>query len=212
MMSLTSPGMLPASPRLHQQLTFILEIDRLKQVLRQTLLTDGSRRENDAEHSWHLAMMAIVLQEYAAQPVDLLRVLKMLLIHDLVEIDAGDTFCYDEQLLTTKADREQQAADRLFGLLPIELQADLYPLWQEFEARETADAQFAAALDLLQPILHNYQTQGHSWQKNQVTADQVRRRAQSIGVGAPVLGDYVEVLLQAAIDQGYLLDAPVSVA
>ncbi|OUC13788.1 MAG: phosphohydrolase [Alkalinema sp. CACIAM 70d] len=204
--------MLPASPRLHQQLTFILEIDRLKQVLRHTLLTDGSRRENDAEHSWHLAMMAIVLQEYAAQPVDLLRVLKMLLIHDLVEIDAGDTFCYDEQGLSSKADREQQAADRLFSLLPIELQRDLYPLWQEFEARETPEAQFAAALDRLQPILHNYQTQGHSWQKNQVTADQVRRRAQSIGVGAPVLGDYVEALLQSAIDQGYLLDAPVSAA
>src|SRR5690554_5148412 len=134
---------------------FILEIDKLKQIYRQTLVTDGSRRENDAEHSWHLALMAMVLAEHAAQLVDLLRVIKMVLIHDLVEIDAGDTFCYDGPAHNDKEEREYQAAQRLFSMLPEDQEQEFWQLWREFEAVETADAKFANALDRLQPMLNN---------------------------------------------------------
>jgi len=149
-------------PRLLQQMQFVVEIDKLKRVLRQTLLTDGSRRENSAEHSWHIALMAILLSEYATEPIDILRVVKMLLLHDLVEIDAGDTFCYDDRGHESKAEREMQAADRLFSLLPPDQASEFRALWDEFEAQETADAQFASTLDRLQPLLNNHQTQGHT--------------------------------------------------
>jgi putative hydrolases of HD superfamily len=190
--------------RLHQQIQFIVEIDKLKHVLRQTLLIDKSRRENDAEHSWHLAMMAIVLSEYAAQTVDLVRVLKMLLIHDLVEIDAGDTFCYDEQGTETQADRERQAADRIFGLLPPDQTVELRSLWEEFEAKQGSDACFAAALDRIQPVLHNYHTQGGTWKKAGVTVDKVRKRIAPIAQGAPVLAQFIDELIQDAVEKGYL--------
>ncbi|KAM3099503.1 HD domain-containing protein [Phormidesmis sp. 146-12] len=190
--------------RLHDQLRFIVEIDKLKHVLRQTSLIDKSRRENDAEHSWHLAMMAIVLSEYAAQTVDLVRVLKMVLIHDLVEIDAGDTFCYDEQGTETQADRERQAADRIFGLLPFDQTTELRSLWEEFEAKQTSDAQFAAALDRIQPVLHNYYTQGGTWKKAGVTIEKVRKRIAPIAKGAPILAQFVDELIQDAVEKGYL--------
>ncbi len=191
-------------PRLSQQIDFILEIDKLKQVLRQTSLTDGSRQENSAEHSWHLAMMAIALSEYAPQPINQLRVVKMLLLHDLVEIDAGDTFCFDTQANLDKADREQQAADRLFGLLPDDLQKEFRHLWEEFEAAETPDAQFARALDCFQPLLHNYQNSGGTWKKYGITRDRVLWRMQSIQTGAPDLWPYVETVIEQAIAAGYL--------
>jgi putative hydrolase of HD superfamily len=149
--------------RLTQQIQFIIEIDQLKQVLRQTLLNDGSRRENSAEHSWHLAMMVIVLAEYAPQGVTLLSAIKMVLLHDLVEIDAGDTFCYDVQGNESKAQREAQAALRLFGLLPADQASELRSLWEEFEAQQTPTAKFAAALDRIQPLLHNQQNRGGTW-------------------------------------------------
>lgn len=190
--------------RLNQQLQFVVEIDKLKHVLRQTLLIDQSRRENDAEHSWHLAMMAIVLSEYAAQEVDLVRVLKMVLIHDLVEIDAGDTFCYDEQGIATQADRERQAADRIFGLLPSDQEAELRSLWEEFEEKQSSDASFAAAIDRIQPVLHNYYTQGGTWKKAGVTADKVRKRIAPIAQAAPVLAQFIDELIQDAIEKGYL--------
>jgi len=190
--------------RLHNQLQFIVEIDKLKHVLRHTILMDKSRRENDAEYSWHLAMMAIVLSEYAAQAVDLVRVLKMVLIHDLVEIDAGDTFCYDEQGAETQADREHQAADRIFGLLPSDQTRDLRSLWEEFEAKHTADAQFAAALDRIQPVLHNYYTQGGTWKKAGVTVDKVRKRIAPIAQGSPILAQFIDELIQDAVEKGYL--------
>lgn len=193
-----------ATTRLTQQLDFILEIDKLKQILRQTRLTDGSRRENSAEHSWHLAMMAIALQEYAATSVDLLRVLKMLLVHDLVEIDAGDTFAFDIQANQDKVAREQQAADRLFGLLPDDLATQLRTLWNEFEAVETADAQFAKALDCLQPFLHNYQNQGGTWKEHAVTRDRVLWRMQAVQQGAPELWTTVQHLIDDSIERGYL--------
>ncbi len=196
--------MQPDPTRLHQQLQFIVEIDKLKHVLRQTLLIDKSRRENDAEHSWHLAMMAILLSEYAETEVNLVRVLKMVLIHDLVEIDAGDTFCYDEQAIQTQADREKAAADRIFGLLPADQTDQLRSLWEEFEAKQSADARFAAALDRLQPILHNYHTQGGTWKKAGVTISKVRQRIAPIALGSPRLGKFAEDLIQDALRQGFL--------
>ncbi|NJO78129.1 MAG: HD domain-containing protein [Cyanobacteria bacterium RM1_2_2] len=190
--------------RLHQQIQFILEIDRLKQILRQTLLTDSSRRENSAEHSWHLAMMAFVLAEYAPSGTDLLQAIKMLLIHDIVEIDAGDVSCYDVQGNLDKAEREQQAANRIFGLLPPDQAAELRALWDEFELRTTPTAQFAAALDRIQPILHNRQTQGHSWQIHNVKQLQVMQRVAPVEVGAPELWGYVQQIVEECIAAGYL--------
>lgn len=194
------------NPRLSQQIQFILEIDKLKQVLRQTLLTDGSRQENSAEHSWHLAIMAIALSEYAATPINLNRAIYMVLLHDLVEIDAGDTFCYDAQSNQNKAKRETEAADRLFGLLPADQAQDFRALWEEFEAGTSPDAQFAKALDCLQPLLHNWQTQGGTWRIHQVQRSQVLRRMQAVKVGLPALWDMVERIIDEAVDLGYLLN------
>lgn len=193
--------------RLQAQIQFIVEIDQLKHVLRQTLLMNKSRRENDAEHSWHLAMMAIVLSEYADPQVNLLRVLKMVLIHDLVEIDAGDTFCYDTIAVQDQHDREQKAAERLFGMLPENLGEELRSLWDEFEAKETLDAQFATALDRLQPLLHNYYTQGGTWKMANVTEAQVRKRMAPVSIGSPVLGEFVDGLIEDAIQQGFILQS-----
>ena len=149
--------------RFRQQLEFIMEIDKLKQVYRQTFLMDGSRKENDAEHSWHLAMMSVLLAEYALhQDLDITRVLKMVLIHDIVEIDAGDTYCYAQELRAASIAREQKAAQRLFGLLPADQAQEFQELWAEFEQRQTPEARFAAALDRFQPLLHNYMTKGKS--------------------------------------------------
>lgn len=193
-----------SSARLAQQIQFVLEIDQLKRVLRQTLLTDGSRRENSAEHSWHIAIMAILLAEYAPVPVDILQVVKMLLVHDLIEIDAGDTFCYDVQGNANKADREMQAADRLFGLLPPDQAKEFRALWDEFEAQETPAAQFAASLDRLQPLLNNHQTQGHTWQLHGITHDRVLQRMEPAKTGAPALWLFIQQLLEECVAAGYL--------
>ncbi len=193
-----------AQPRLTQQIQFILEIDRLKHILRQTLLIDASRQENSAEHSWHLAMMAIVLAEYAPEGVDLCRAIKMLLLHDLVEIDAGDTFCYDIQGNQQKAAREQLAADRIFGLLPPDLNQELRDLWEEFEAGKTVSARFAIALDRIQPLLHNWQTQGGTWKKHNIGINQVYQRMQPVESGAPELWAAVQQIMDESVDAGYL--------
>jgi putative hydrolases of HD superfamily len=190
--------------RLTQQIQFIIEIDRLKQVMRQTLLIDGSRRENSAEHSWHLAIMAIALAEYAPKNVDIFHAIKMLLIHDLVEIDAGDTFCYDVQGNHSKAEREAQAALRLFGLLPAGQGSELRFLWDEFEAGETPTAKFAAALDRIQPLLHNQQTQGGSWRIHGIRRDQVMKRVAPVETGAPELWPFVLKLIDDCVKAGYL--------
>jgi putative hydrolase of HD superfamily len=191
--------------RLAQQIQFIVEIDKLKRVLRQTLLMDESRRENSAEHSWHLAMMAILLAEYApSSTVDVLHVIKMLLVHDLVEIDAGDTFCYDLQGNQNKEVREAEAATRLFGLLPEEQGAELRALWEEFEAQETVAAQFATALDRLQPLLHNQQTRGGTWRIHGISRDQVLRRMHPVKEGAPALWPLVEQIIEDSVVAGYL--------
>lgn len=192
------------SERLQRQLDFILEIDKLKGILRQNLILDGSPRENDAEHSWHIAVMAIVLQEYAVKPVDLEKVLKMLLLHDLVEIDAGDTFCYDEEAGRDKRERETKAAERLYGLLPQELGEEFKALWLEFEEQKTAEARFAACLDRVQPFLNNYHIRGGTWQIHSVRSDQVRKRMEQVGPICPELGNYVNMLIADAVQQGFL--------
>ena len=198
-----------ASDRLAAQLRFIVEIDKVKGVFRQTLLIDKSRLENDAEHSWHLAVMAVLLAEYASDKgLDLLRVVKMVLVHDLVEIDAGDTYIYDEAGMKDKAERELAAADRVFGLLPPDQGAEVRGLWEEFEARDTPEAQFAAALDRLQPLLHNYHTQGAQWLKHGVTADRVLAVNRTMAAGAPELWAFAEQLIHDAVRKGYLAGDP----
>jgi putative hydrolases of HD superfamily len=190
--------------RLEQQLEFIMEIDKLKRVYRQTYLLNGQDKENDAEHSWHLAVMALLLHEYAAQKVDLAKVIKMVLVHDLVEIDAGDSFCYDEAANADKGEREEAAAARLFGLLPRDQGRLFRELWEEFEERKTPEACFAAALDRLQPLLHNYHTKGISWQEHKVTEDMVLERNCHIREGSPGLWEYAKGLIADAVDKGYL--------
>jgi len=190
--------------RLEQQINFVMEIDKLKHIYRQNLVADGSRRENDVEHSWHLAVMAMILQEYSAQPVDLTRVMKMVLLHDLVEIDAGDTFAYDPEAGLDKEEREKAAADRLYGLLPPDQAVELRELWNEFEAGETAEAKFATCLDRMQPLLNNYHTQGGTWQTHSVSSEKVRKRMEPIGESSPVLGEYVESIIEDSILQGIL--------
>jgi putative hydrolase of HD superfamily len=189
---------------LRRQAGFLREIDRLKGVFRQTYLLDGSRKENDAEHSWHLAMYAMVLAEHANEPVDLERVLKMVAIHDLVEIDAGDTFAYDQAAHADKADRERAAADRVFGLLG-EQGRELRALWDEFEQRRTPEARFAAAVDRLQPLLHNYWTEGKAWREHGVRAQQVLSYNARVGEGSETLGRLVETIVAASVEAGYLL-------
>ncbi|MBW1891807.1 MAG: HD domain-containing protein, partial [Deltaproteobacteria bacterium] len=160
--------------RLEKQIQFIIEIDKLKKIVRQTLLTDHSRKENDAEHSWHIALMSVLLSEYAQEKgIDLLHVVTMLLVHDLVEIDAGDTFCYDQKGNADKLERETKAADRIFNILPEDQAASFRSLWDEFEAGKTAEARFAAAMDRLQPLLHNYNTEGGTWKEHRILKDQV---------------------------------------
>jgi putative hydrolases of HD superfamily len=190
--------------RLQQQIDFILEIDKVKHVLRQTHLPGDHRRENDAEHSWHFAAMALLLAEYAEGDIDVLRVVRMALMHDLVEIDAGDTFAYDVKGNEGKLERERAAADRIFNLLPEDQAVDLRELWEEFEAQESPESKYAAALDRLQPILMNFESEGAAWKKHGITADRVIERNQHIEAGAPALWVYAENLIREAVKRGYL--------
>ncbi|HHX77646.1 MAG TPA: HD domain-containing protein [Firmicutes bacterium] len=192
--------------RLLSQLAFIAEIDRLKGVYRQTYLLDGSRKENDAEHSWHLAIMAVLLAEYANKPgIDIFKVVKMVLIHDLVEIDAGDTFCYGPFDPGEKSRRENEAAARLFSLLPADQKEEFNALWIEFEARDTAEARFAASLDRLQPLYHNYVTRGKSWLEHGVSKEKVLERNEPIKEGSVYMWDFARDLIEDAFKKGYLL-------
>ncbi|MBW3556453.1 MAG: HD domain-containing protein [Actinobacteria bacterium] len=179
-------------------------MDKAKSVFRQSYLTDGSRKENDAEHMWHLALCVLVLGEYAAEPVDLVRVLKMVLIHDIVEIDAGDTYIYDDVGRATQAEREGRAADRLYGLLPADQEAELREIWEEFEARATPESRFAAAVDRLQPVLLNLATEGRAWREHRMGADRVLAVNSKMEAGAPDLWDYVRQLLDDAVARGWL--------
>jgi len=193
--------------RLEAQLAFLVEIDKMKSIIRHTPLMDRSRRETDAEHSWHIAVMALLLAEHADEPVDAVRVVKMLLIHDLVEIDAGDTFIYDIQGNADKAEREQKAADRIFGLLPADQGAELRALWEEFEARETADARFASAVDRFAPILSNHVSGGLSWQANKVQPEKVYSFNESrIGGASRRLWTRLKTMIKISEERGDFKD------
>lgn len=193
------------SDRLSQQIHFIVQVDKLKHVLRQSYLIHAERRENSAEHSWHLAIAAMLLADYANAPLDLLRVLKMLLIHDIIEIDAGDTYCFDHQSLVDKAARERQAASRLFGLLPDDQASELRELWKEFDVAQTPEARFAVAIDRLMPLLHNFYTAGKSWQMHGITRDREIERNACMRDGAVPLWEFAQTLIQDAVAKGYLL-------
>ena len=195
------------SSRFKKQMEFILEVDKLKHVLRQTILMDRSRRENSAEHSWHIALLVPVLAEYAKETdIDMFHVMKILVIHDLVEIDAGDTYCYDDKGREDQTQREEIAADRIFGLLPAEQATEFRALWDEFEKRETPESGFANALDRVQPFLHNYFTDGQTWQANNINSRQVHERMRPVKDGAPDLWDYVNTLIEDAVKKGILAD------
>lgn len=192
-----APGGTETLSHLERQLAFLREIDRLKSVVRMSPLIDRSRRENSAEHSWHLAMYALVLSEHAAAPVDVVRVVKMLLLHDIVEIDAGDTPFHDPSLHAGQAERERLAAERIFSLLPDAQAAEFRNLWSEFEAAQSDDAKFAKALDRFQPLLHNVATDGGTWAAHQVNEAQVfARYGPPIQRGAPALWEAAARLVQ----------------
>jgi len=190
--------------RLSAQLGFLLEADRLKQIERQSLITGSRRRENTAEHSWHLALFALVLGEHADEEIDLARVVAMVVLHDLVEIDAGDTYAYDDAGYATKVAREQDAADRLFGLLPADQAMFLRGLWEEYEAAGTPDARFANALDRLQPVLLNHATDGETWAAHGVTADRVRARNSVIAQGSAGLWAAALSRIDDAVAKGWI--------
>lgn len=190
--------------RIQQQYAFLTECLKLSEIFRQALLPVSRRRENDAEHSWHLCLMAITLAEHSNQPIDLARVLKMLIIHDIVEIDAGDTYAYDTARMVGQYEREQKAADRIFGLLPAEQGAELRACWEEFEAKQTPEAKFAAAVDRLQPILLNILSGGEKWREHGVTRKMVIARNQHAKEGAAEVWAYAQSLLDDAVARGFL--------
>ena len=193
--------------RLQQQLNFLMEIDQLKQVERQTAITDGSRRENTAEHSWHLAMYALVLQEWSNVDVDIAHVLALCLVHDIVEIDAGDTFAYDTTGYADKEAREQKAADRLFGLLPDDQRDRLRSLWDEDEAQETPASQFANAVDRMQPAMLNHHAGDESpWKRHGVSYPQALKRLSPIGDGSTTLWQHTQTLINEARSRGHLTE------
>ena len=189
--------------RLDRQLAFVLELDRLKRVERRSWLLDGSRFENSAEHSWHVALMALVLAEHAREPLDLARVVKMLLVHDVVEIDAGDTYIYGAGT-AGQDEREAAAADRLFGLLPDGQGETLRALWEEYEAQSSPEARFAKSIDRLMPFLHNVHTEGRSWREHGVCAADVTTVIAQIAPGSEALHALARRLLRAAVDAGHL--------
>ncbi len=191
--------------RMHQQLELVLELDRLKSVLRRTRIRCADDRlENSAEHSWHVAMMALLMEEHANQPVDISRVLKMLLMHDMVEIDAGDTFVYDAAASELQSEKELEAAKRLFGMLPKEQGELLFALWCEFEDATSADAKFAKALDRIIPMMLNFNNQGIGWRENGVTRQQALTVNRRIDDGSHTLWEYAQQMIEQATEKGWL--------
>ncbi len=203
-----SPANSPAA-RLAAQIEFIAECDKLKEIFRQTINTTSRRAENDAEHSWHLCLCVIVLAEHAnASNLDVLRVLKMLIVHDLVEIDAGDTFAYDTAAMAHQHEREAVAAERIFGLLPADQAREFRGLWDEFEEKQTLEARFATAVDRFQPMLLNCRSQGAAWNRHGITHDRVVGRNRHIAEGSAELWHYAEKMLQEVVDAGHLAKGP----
>lgn len=192
------------SEKLKNQIAFVIEIDEMKRILRMNLHADGSKRENDAEHSWHLAVMAMLLEEYCAEKVDIGRVIKIALVHDLVEVYAGDTFAYDSKGYEDKEEREKMAADKLFGMLDGEQAAFFRSLWDEFEEKTTPESRYANAVDRLQPLLLNYLTDGHTWKLGDVHAPQILKRMDIIRTATPELWHIVEGIIETSIEKGIL--------
>lgn len=188
--------------RLKKQLDFILEIDKEKNILRQTHLSDHGRRENDAEHAWHMAIMAYLLKEYSNEPIDVAKVMIMCLIHDVVEIDAGDTYAYDAEGLKAQKAREEAAKERIYSLLPDDQKQDLQALFDEFEERKTPEAKFARALDNLQPLLLNNSNDGGDWREHQVTEAQVYGRQRRTAEGSEKLYEVTDQLIRENIAKG----------
>ncbi|MGN1118913.1 MAG: HD domain-containing protein [Oscillospiraceae bacterium] len=192
--------------RLDRLFSFFREIDKEKQIQRRTYLADASRRENDAEHAWHMAVMAVLLCEYSNSDIDLLKTVTMLLIHDIVEVDAGDTYAYDEAAKATQAQREEKAAKRLFGMLPTDLGEKLMSLWQEFEARETPEAKFARTLDNIQPMMLNDASDGLAWRENAVRLSQILGRNKHTAQGSEQLWDYAKNrIIKPNIEKGNII-------
>ena len=189
--------------KFNKKLQFLILIDKMKSVYRQTLLADKSRRETDAEHSWHIALMAMLFSEFAPEGVNRERVIKMCLVHDLVEIYAGDTFCYDKKAGEDKKEREMRAAEKLFSALPEDDGKELKKLWLEFEEQETPDAIFSASLDRFQPLINNFLTDGHTWKKGKVVRPQVEERAALIKKGLPIAWETVQKILDDAEGKGF---------
>lgn len=199
--------------RLKRQIDFIREADKLKNVFRQSYILSDDRKENDAEHSWHMSLMAVILSEYANEDMDLFKVIRMALVHDLVEIDAGDTFAYDGEAVVSKEAREKKAAEKIFSLLPPEQGREMRRLWEEFEAGNTPEAKFAAAIDRLQPLLLNYGSKGKSWKEHDITADMVIRRNKHAKEGSEKLWEFAKGVIKSAVEKGYLkenFDGPVN--
>lgn len=190
--------------RLEEQMKFILEVDKLKKIVRQTYLSDGSRKENDAEHSWHLALMCCILSEYSNEKIDVGKTMSMVLIHDLIEIDAGDTFAYDAIANQSKREREQKAADRIFKLLPEDQERHIRSLWDEFEEGITPEAKFANTLDKIQPLLLNDAADGGSWKEHGVNLSQVLKRNEKTHLGSERLWEYAKNLIMDNVEKGNL--------
>lgn len=190
--------------KIQRQIKFAITIDEMKNIFRRNLLADGSRRENDAEHSWHLAMLAMILEEYSAEKVNIERVLKIALVHDLIEVYAGDTFAYDAKGNEDKHEREIQAADKLFGMLDPVQGAEIRALWDEFEAMETAESKYANAIDRIQPLILNYLTDGHTWKMGDVTSEKIYKRMDIIRTATPELWHIVEGIINTSIKAGIL--------
>ena len=198
------PRLTAGPPRLQRQIDFILEVDKAKGILRSTHVSVADRRENDGEHAWHVALIALVLAEYAPPGIDLLRVIAMLLLHDIVEIDAGDVNVYDAEARVGQLARERRAADRIYGLLPSEQGLEFRELWEDFEARESPEARFAASIDRLQPLLLNYHTQGATWRDREVTRAQVLAVNAHIADGSQELWELARAVIDDAREHGYL--------
>ena len=192
--------------RLKKQMDFLLEVDKLKFITRQTYLSDGKRKENDGEHSWHLALMAVLLSEYSNEKVDLITVITMVLIHDIVEIDAGDTYAYDAVGNQSKREREVKAADRIFNILPEDQAKKFRQLWEEFEAYETPEAKFAHVCDNVQPLMLNDATDGLAWREHDVKKSQVLQRNSRTGEGSQVMMEYINKILDKNVESGNLKD------
>lgn len=192
--------------RLRKQMNFILEVDKLKKIGRQTYLSDASRKENDAEHSWHLALMTLLLSEHANTEIDVQKVITMVLIHDIVEIDAGDTYAYDEAAKLSQRAREEKAADRIFNLLPQDQADKLRAIWEEFEERKTPEALFARTLDNAQPMMLNDATDGRAWREHQVKKSQVMSRNKDTHKGSERIWEYLESMVNDNVKKGNIID------